>query len=179
LPFALRLLDIGGGFPLPYPGFEVPGLERYFETVEQFRPSLPLANDGEILAEPGRSLAAPGLSAVLEVVLRKDDRVYLNDGMFGIFWELRFKGHKRYPCRVFRNGREHTGEKRRFTLFGPTCDGSDVLPAPFELPSDIAPGDHIEFGRIGAYSLAGRTRFNGFFSDAVVEITDGEPPGER
>jgi ornithine decarboxylase len=47
------------------------------------------------------------------------------------------------------------------------------------LPDDIRPGDHIEFGRIGAYSLSGRTRFNGHYSDLIVMI-DGEgesPPG--
>lgn len=177
LPFTVRLLDIGGGFPLPYPGFEVPPLEEFFEAIASVRGQIPLADGGELLAEPGRALAAPGLSAVVEVLLRKDDRLYVNDGMFGIFWELRFKGHKRYACRVFRKGREHRGETSGFRLFGPTCDGSDALPEPFQLPADIAPGDYIEFGRIGAYSLAGRTRFNGFYSDTVVSITGEEPPG--
>jgi ornithine decarboxylase len=176
LPLRVRLLDLGGGFPLSYPGFEVPPLERYFESIAGLRDQLPLADDGELMAEPGRALAAPGLSAVTQVMLRKDDRLYLNDGMFGIFWELRFKGHKRYPCRVFRGTSEHAGDAAPFRLFGPTCDGSDVMPEPFELPADIQPGDYIEFGAIGAYSLAGRTRFNGFFSDTIVHI-DGEPPG--
>jgi ornithine decarboxylase len=177
LPFKVRLLDIGGGFPLPYPGFEVPPLEAFFETIAALRDEIPLADGGQLLAEPGRALAAPGLSAVVEVLLRKDERLYINDGMFGIFWELRFKGHKRYASRVFRNGREHHAEAADFHLFGPTCDGSDALPEPFQLPADIAPGDHIEFGRIGAYSLAGRTHFNGFYSDTVVSITGEEPPG--
>jgi ornithine decarboxylase len=128
-----------------------------------------------LLAEPGRALAAPGLSAVTEVLLRKERRVYINDGMFGIFWELRFRGHKRYPSRAFRAGREITGETAPFTLFGPTCDGSDVLPEPFDLPADIAPGDYIEFSSIGAYSLAGRTRFNGFYSDQTVHIAGASP----
>ena len=178
LPFPVRLLDIGGGFPLPYPGFDVPPLEDYFNAVAAFRPQLPLAEGGQLLAEPGRALSAPGLSAVVEVLLRKGNRIYINDGMFGIFWELRFKGHKHYHCRVLRDGSPHAGdETASFRLFGPTCDGSDALPEPFDLPADIRPGDHIEFGRIGAYSLAGRTRFNGFYSDNVVTITGGEPPG--
>ena len=46
------------------------------------------------------------------------------------------------------------------------------------LPENIGAGDHIEFGSIGAYSLSGRTDFNGFYSDAVVEIvsTAAAPP---
>jgi ornithine decarboxylase len=53
-----------------------------------------------------------------------------------------------------------------------------VLPGEVPLPADIGPGDHIEFGRLGAYSLSGRTRFNGQFSDAIVAITgtDEAPP---
>ena len=66
--------------------------------------ALPLAPGGVILAEPGRALAAPGLSAVVEVLLRRDDRLYLNDGMYGIFWELRFREHDGYPFRAFRDG---------------------------------------------------------------------------
>jgi ornithine decarboxylase len=60
-------------------------------------------------------------------------------------------------------------------LYGPTCDGSDVLPEPFELPEDISSSDYIEFQRVGAYSLAGRTRFNGFYSENVVRIEGTEP----
>jgi ornithine decarboxylase len=139
---------------------------------------LPLAGDGEILGEPGRALAGPGLSAVVEVLLRKEGRLYLNDGMYGIFWELRFRGHDRYPVRAYREGRELTGTMREFKLFGPTCDGTDVMPGPVGLPDDVRPGDYLEFGSIGAYSLAGRTSFNGHFSDDVVTVTDREsfPP---
>lgn len=166
----VRLVDVGGGFPKSYPGFTVPPLAEYFATIRAAAAGLPLAAGGEILGEPGRALAAPGLSAVVEVLLRKDDRLYLNDGMYGVFWELRFKGHERYPARAFRDARELTGDTRSFRLFGPTCDATDVLPGAVELPADIRPGDHIEFSDLGAYSLAGRTGFNGHYSDAVVTI---------
>jgi ornithine decarboxylase len=177
LPFRVRLVDIGGGFPQAYPGFPVPPLQAFFEVVSREARRLPLADGGELLAEPGRALSAPGLSAVVEVLLRKRDRLYLNDGMYGIFWELRFKAHERFPARVFRNGEPVAGMLQPFRLFGPTCDASDVLPGNVNLPESIRPGDHIEFGQIGAYSLSGRTRFNGHFSDRVVMITgDGERP---
>jgi ornithine decarboxylase len=170
LDFRIRLVDIGGGFPRSYPGFVTPALEAYFRTVEDMSRRLPLAEDGEILAEPGRALAAPGLSAVVEVLLRKDGRLYLNDGMYGVFWELRFKAHDRYPVRAYRDGEPLSGPESLFELYGPTCDGSDVLPGTVVLPDCIRPGDHLEFGRIGAYSVSGRTRFNGHYSDRIVEI---------
>lgn len=171
LDFQVRLIDIGGGFPRSYPDFPAPELERYFSTVSEAAVGLPMKAGGELMAEPGRALSAPGMSAVVEVLLRKEQRLYLNDGMYGIFWELRFKAHRQYPVRVFREGEALTGPTSSFQLFGPTCDSSDVLPAEVMLPVDIRPGDYLEFGSIGAYSLSGRTRFNGHYSDRIVTIT--------
>ncbi len=181
LDFKVRLIDIGGGFPLPYPGFEVPPLADYHATIRAAMASLPMTDNGELMAEPGRSLAGPGMSAAVSIILRKEDRLYLNDGMYGIFWELRFKEHKRFPVRCYRDGQLHSGPELSFQLFGPTCDSTDILPGRVDLPEDIREGDVLEFGRIGAYSLAGRTRFNGFYSDQVVLFTDPEalPPGGK
>lgn len=179
LPFRVRLVDFGGGFPRAYPGFPVPPLADYFNAVTETARELPLAPGGELMAEPGRALAAPGLSAVVEVLLRKDGRLYINDGMYGIFWELRFKAHLRFAARAYRDGEPLAGKQQPFTLYGPTCDASDVLPGEVELPAGIRSGDYIEFGQIGAYSLSGRTRFNGLYSDRIVHITspDEQPPG--
>lgn len=169
LPFKVRLIDIGGGYPKSYPGFAAPPLDDYFAAIKGVA-DLPLHEDGELLAEPGRALSACGTSAVVRVLLRKDDRLYLNDGMYGAFWELRFKGHERFAARAFRNYAPLAGATRALQLFGPTCDSGDVMPGQVELPADIDVGDHIEFGSIGAYSLSGRTDFNGFYSDTVVQI---------
>ena len=176
LPFKLRLLDIGGGFPKSYPGFIVPEIAEYFDAVTESAATLPLADNAELLGEPGRALAAPGLSAVVEVLLRKDNRLFINDGMYGIFWVLRIDGHDAYPVRVYRDGKSLEGETTEFQLNGPTCDGVDTLPGLVALPADIRPGDHLEFGNIGAYSLSGRTDFNGYYSDRIVSITS---PTER
>jgi len=173
LPFPLRLIDIGGGYPRSYPDYEMPPLDDYFCAIRQDIRALPLAEGGEILGEPGRALAAPGLSALVEVLLRKGDRLYINDGLYGIFWELRFEGHKRYPVRAYRNGQLlESAEQRSFRLLGPTCDSTDILPGTVDLPADIDTGDYLEFGHIGAYSMGGRTRFNGHFSDKIAFINN-------
>jgi len=176
LPFRLRLIDVGGGYPKSYPGFIVPGLDEYFKAISESVATLPLAQDAEVLGEPGRALAAPGMSAVVEVLLRKDNRLYLNDGMFGIFWVLRIDGPDRFPVRTYRNSKPLIGETMEFQINGPTCDSTDTLPGPVQLPIDIRPGDHLEFGNIGAYSLSGRTDYNGFYSNRIVTITS---PTER
>lgn len=172
LPTEIRLVDVGGGFAKPYPGFPAPPISDYLNVINSCAVALPLAEDGVIMCEPGRALAAPGLSAVVEVLLRKDQRLYLNDGMYGIFWELRCHGHDHYPVRCFRDGEELGGETKSFKLYGPTCDSSDVLPGEVQLPASIRVGDYLEFGCIGAYSLTGRTDFNGHHSDLIVTITD-------
>ncbi|MDX1517506.1 MAG: hypothetical protein R3288_11740 [Woeseiaceae bacterium] len=174
----VRLVDVGGGFPRSYPGFDVPPLAEFFDAIRDQAVSLPLHDDGELLAEPGRALAAPGLSVIVKVLLKKPDRLYLNDGMYGSFWELRFKGHKRYPFRVYRNGEILAGRTREYRMFGPTCDSSDVLPEPLAIPADVEVGDYIEFGSIGAYSVSGRTGFNGFHAGDmfVIDDPDASPP---
>jgi ornithine decarboxylase len=179
LPFRLRLIDVGGGFPRSYPEFIVPPIGQYFSTISKAFSALPVADNAELLCEPGRALAAPGMSALAEVLLRKDDRLFINDGMYGIFWELRSKAHQKYPVRAYRDGHIHDGETQLFQLNGPTCDGTDTLPGMIALPADICPGDHLEFGNIGAYSLSGRTDFNGYYSDRIVIISSSEekPPG--
>ena len=171
IPYPIRLIDIGGGFPRPYPGFDVPPLAEFFAGIRRAMGALPLADVGELLAEPGRSLCATGMSTVVRVLLRKRDRLYINDGMYGAFWELRFDGHKQYPVAAYRNAERLRGDDDDYLVFGPTCDSTDRLPERVALPRDIAVGDHIVFDHTGAYSLSGRTDFNGFHSGAVVSIT--------
>lgn len=172
LPFEIRLLDCGGGFPHSYPNYSMPPLEDFLSEFTRLRAELPLAKNGELLAEPGRALSAVGLSAVTRVLLAKPGRLYLNDGMYGIFWELRCNGQDQFAYRTYRRGELLTGACKSFHVFGPTCDSSDRLPTILDLPATISAGDHIEFGDIGAYSLSGRTDFNGFYSDDIVTITD-------
>ena len=171
LPFKIRLIDIGGGYAKSYPGFEAPPIGDYLSAIVEAA-KFSLTDDGELMAEPGRALAAPGLSAVVEVLLRKGDKLYINDGLYGAFWELRYDAHDQYAARTIHDGHELTGDMQAFELLGPTCDSDDKMRGKVLLPKDISVGDYIEFGAIGAYSLSGRSDFNGFWSDLVVDITD-------
>lgn len=176
-------LDVGGGFASPYPGHAVPPLADYFAAITRMRDALSLPKDVPLLCEPGRALCAEGMSLVAQVMLRKDDRLYINDGVYGSFMEAKLPGSTiHYPTRAFRRARAGgiarlEGEGRPFAVYGPSCDSYDMLPKPYVLPRDIATGDWIEFGLIGAYSAAMRTQFNGFYTDTIVEIDADEPPG--
>lgn len=174
----IRHLDIGGGFPWSYRDIAAPALETYFERMREARARLPLPDDATLYCEPGRAMCADGLSLVVQVLLRKDDRVYINDGVYGSFSETNISGGDVwYPTRTFRRGGDGpSAEPVPMTVFGPTCDSLDRLPKPVPLPADIRAGDWIEVGTMGAYSNAVRTAFNGFHPDTLVEITGGEPP---
>ena len=69
-------------------------------------------------------------------------------------------------------GRSQSKKITAFDFYGPTCDSLDYMKGPFILPNNIKEGDYIELGQLGAYSLTFRTKFNGFFSDQIVELND-------
>lgn len=170
-------LDVGGGFPGPYPGNDVPPPHWYFDTIREAVSTFPLEPDMELLCEPGRALCAEGVSLVARVILRRDEQLFLNDGIYGTFDELALPAWTAdYPRRVYAVGpsgrvRERTGEVRPFKIFGPTCDTLDVLPRPLMLPKTIQTDDYIVLETVGAYSLALRTGFNGFYPDdwAIID----------
>ncbi len=85
----------------------------------------------------------------------------------------------RMPARVVRLDAPVSDRTRAFTLYGPTCDSLDVLPAAFDLAEDVREGDWIEIDQVGAYSFALATRFNGFHPETFVEVRDTAPARER
>ena len=70
------------------------------------------------------------------------------------------------------NGRPTSKKQTAFSLYGPTCDSSDFMKGPFNLPDSVREGDWIEISQMGAYSTTMRTNFNSFFSEPKVFIVD-------
>ena len=75
------------------------------------------------------------------------------------------------PAKIITNGRI-SKKLTSFSFFGPTCDSLDYMKGPFLLPNNIKEGDYIELGQLGAYGLTFRTKFNGFYSDEIYELSD-------
>ncbi|TAN63375.1 MAG: type III PLP-dependent enzyme, partial [Magnetospirillum sp.] len=128
----IRLMDVGGGFPAYYRSTVAPPLSAYFELIRAAHAELTQPRGIRLACEPGRALVAEGGSLLVRVNLRKPDSVYLNDGIFGGLTETYWgKDELSLPCRVIdADGRLRSGGAARFTAFGPTCDGNDVLPWP-------------------------------------------------
>ncbi|MCS3743517.1 type III PLP-dependent enzyme [Rhizobium sp. BK661] len=165
----LAVLNVGGGFPAPYPGDDVVGPGHYFKSVARALRNGAIPRSCSILCEPGRALVATAGITLVQVVMRRDHNLFLNDGVFGTLQEL---GHskERRPVRLIPSTPRVSATYTDFKVWGPTCDSNDVLGAPFSLPDDVREGDWIEVGMMGAYSLSMRTHFNGFFADKIVTI---------
>jgi len=166
-------LDIGGGFPIAYPDFETSPPQAFFDAIKDEAKQAGLPDGCTLMCEPGRALVAEGQTLLTQVILVKDDLVFLNDGVYGNLKEMEMSDCVRFPQQVIRVGGEPSRDRRTFALSGPTCDSLDILPAEFDLPADIAIGDWIEFSLSGAYSNSMSTRFNGLYTEQWIRIEDG------
>jgi ornithine decarboxylase len=176
----IAALDIGGGFPADYGGDPRGHRKAVPDTAALIAEVVGEAEewgfgDVPLVAEPGRVIVARSFSLIVRVLLRKGRRLYINDGIWASLsdsWTGKITLPARLlpdPARRKRNGNPKTIAP--FRICGATCDSVDILSRPFYLPETVDTGDWIEIGHIGAYSLALRTRFNGFYPDRFVEVT--------
>lgn len=162
---ALRILNIGGGFPAFY-GQPLPTTRDYAARVmeqvrDRFGPAV------RVMAEPGRGMVAEAGVIVAEVLLvaKKDPDdllrwVFLDIGKFSGLAET-IDEAIRYQFET-RHGDADTGP---CILAGPSCDSADVLyeKRPIQLPLDLADGDKVRILCTGAYTTSySSVGFNGF-----------------
>lgn len=158
-PSAIRLLNIGGGFGIPYfPGEQPLDLMPISENLHQW---MPLVNttlpEAKVVIELGRYLVGEAGVYVTRVVDRKVSRgqVFLiTDG--GMNHQLAASGNlgqvirKNYPVLV--GNRVAIGEHEVVSVVGPLCTPLDVLAGKMEMPRADT-GDFIVVLQSGAYGL--------------------------
>jgi ornithine decarboxylase len=169
----LRSLNVGGGFPARYASEQVPELDAFFAEISDAvtqafgEPGAP-----RLECEPGRGMVANSQSVLTRVKLVKAERgeVFVNDGIYGALMEISQTPEIVGPHRAIRIDGDFSDEWNTWIIYGPTCDPLDMLPVKLSLPADIAEGDFIEFGTVGAYGTATATGFNGYgqFAQACV-----------
>ena len=163
--FALKLLDIGGGFPAHYDD-TVPAFKRLAKTINTELDRL-FSEPIEILAEPGRFLVASAATAVAKIIGKavRGGKLcyYLDDGVYHTYSGVIFD-HLQYHLKSFRNG-----PTQICSVFGPTCDALDTISLAEQLP-DLDLGEFVYAENIGAYSAASSTFFNGFPPAKVVHV---------
>ena len=163
----IKILDIGGGFPVPYDRHVKP-LRLLARKINAEIGRL-FAPDIEILAEPGRYLVASAAIALARVIgktLRDGRRCYyIDDSVYHTFSGIVFD-HCQYRLQAFRKG-----EPELATVFGQTCDGMDTIVQAESLP-ELDIDDLLYSEDIGAYSNASATWFNGFAPAKMVHVNE-------
>jgi ornithine decarboxylase len=165
--FDLKILDIGGGFPVRYnrhvPAFSL--LARRINTeVDRLFPK-----KVEIIAEPGRFFVATAVTSLATVIGKtvRDGKTcyYIDDSVYHTFSGIIFD-HCVYHIHAFRKGPTEVS-----AVFGQTCDGLDTISQSEPLPA-LELDDLVYSLDIGAYSNASATWFNGFPPAKVVHVNE-------
>jgi ornithine decarboxylase len=163
----IKILDIGGGFPVSYDEHVKPlgALARKINAeIDRL-----FTKDIEILAEPGRFLVATAATALARVIGKafRDGKTcyYIDDSVYHTFSGIVFD-HVHYRVKAFKRG-----ETGICTVFGQTCDGMDTI-AHSEVLPHLEIEDFVYSENIGAYSNASSTCFNGFAPAKVVHVNE-------
>lgn len=160
--FNMRILDIGGGFPIPSLAETVDVTAMLRDIREELAKSFP---DTEIWAEPGRFMCGTVANLITSVIgtqYREGKQWYfLDEGLYGTFSGVIFD-HWDFELNAFKDG-----EKIPATFAGPSCDSLDIMfhdkmTAPLEI------GDLILVPNCGAYTSASATVFNGFAKTPIL-----------
>ncbi len=161
----IKILDIGGGFPIRYD----PHVKPFGDLARKINAEITrlFDKDIEILAEPGRFLVATAATAIARIIGKavRDGKTcyYIDDSVYHTFSGIIFD-HCQYHIKAFRKGATEIS-----TVFGQTCDGMDTISQSEELPR-LEIDDLVYSEDIGAYSNASATWFNGFAPAKVVHV---------
>ena len=152
----MRVLDIGGGFPIPETGVHY-NLTALLDQVsarlqEDF-------SDLEIWAEPGRYMCGTAVNLITRVIGENERNgqhwYFLDDGIYGTFsgvifdqWDFKLISFKE-------------GKKIPATFAGPSCDSLDIM-FRGKMTEPLEVGDLLLVPVCGAYTSASATTFNGF-----------------
>lgn len=166
----LRMIDIGGGFPVNYradAGLESPPPAAFAQALAP----LLRGRDLEILIEPGRSIVADAgllLTRVLSVKQREGRQLAVVDaGMTDLIRPALYEAyHPIAPLRA------DGGDRVATDVVGPVCESADAFARDRLLPA-LARGDLLAITHAGAYGMAMASNYNSRPRPAEVLI-DGE-----
>ncbi len=165
--YEMQLLDIGGGFPVPYNRHVAPFSQLARKINAEIDRLFPKAI--QILAEPGRFFVATAATSLARVIGKavRDGKpcYYIDDSVYHTFSGIIFD-HCPYHIKAFRKG-----ETEIAAVFGQTCDGLDSISQSEDLP-ELELDDLVYSEFIGAYSNASATWFNGFPPAKVVHVNE-------
>jgi len=163
----LRLLNIGGGYPIKYTKnvVSIEAIEKNVNNLifERF------PEDIEIHIEPGRAVVGDAgifVSTVIGKAVRGDeDWVYIDVGVFNGLMES--VGGIKYSYIV--EGYKQARSRKQWTIAGPSCDSFDVIDKNVSLPEPQV-GNLMLILSSGAYTVSYASEFNGFSIPKTILI---------
>lgn len=166
----LKIIDIGGGWPVPYTLPIMPITEfikPISDALDKYFPS----KSYQVLSEPGRFISAPS-TILLTSVMGKGRRdgtmmYYLDDGIYNSYSGMLFD-HAAYLVFSLKALENHIIERQISSLAGPTCDSVDILYQNIMMP-DMSLGDILISPMMGSYAGSSHpTDFNHFKRPDVI-----------
>jgi len=169
--FAIRSIDLGGGFGADYESSQSPPLKDYAAAILPI--AKPLHDKGvRFILEPGRAIVANAGILVVEVLYTKtsgDKRFVICDagmnallrpshyGSFHFIWPVT-------PGAAMTPARRALDPKIDGTVaqdvVGPLCETGDFLALDRMLPASLARGDLLAVFTAGAYGMSMASRYN-------------------
>jgi len=152
---ALKTLNIGGGFPVPYTE------QDDYPSVDEFAAGiLPLVDGWHIKIEPGRSIAANAGLLLVETLYTKQQGeapILITDGsMTELLRPALYEAeHPVYPVLKPKSGTEQS-----MVVAGPVCETADILHHNAPLPTQTTIGDLLAFTMAGAYGMVMASNYN-------------------
>jgi len=165
-----RVIDIGGGFPVPYRE-PVPTIDAIADVIDGALG--PARDDFTLLAEPGRYLAADCMTLLTSVVgtAERDGREwhYLDDGLYGSYSNVMTEDVHPPILALRELTDDGASQYEPVTLAGPTCDSADVIARDYPMPP-LEVGDIVVSPMMGAYTAVTSSRFNGIPATRIVMV---------
>lgn len=149
-------VDIGGGFT-------VANFESMARAIKDVRTACSFGGSVRFVAEPGRYFAETVATLYTKIIGVRERRgvtdYFIPDSIYGSFNCILYDHSSPTPQPVFvRDINNAVIEKS--TIYGPTCDGFDVVAEGVMLPK-MQYGAWLCWEDMGAYTVAGACDFNG------------------
>ena len=160
--FNMRILDIGGGFPIQTITETIDITAMFQDIREALAQYFP---ETEIWAEPGRFMCGTVSNLITSVIgtQYRDSKqwYFLDEGLYGTFSGVIFD-HWDFELETYKDD-----EKIPATFAGPSCDSLDIM-FHDKLTAPLNIGDLILVPNCGAYTSASATVFNGFAKTPIL-----------
>ncbi|MBD3858272.1 type III PLP-dependent enzyme [Bacillus sp. 28A-2] len=176
-----QMVDLGGGFGIPYFQHETPlHAERLFQDVAEMIQAYESELDfPRFIIEMGRFLLAECgvyLTAIQYVKNSKGEPFLIADGGMHHHQAMTFRGRllrNNYPMRLIKHSNQPVDVVKQ-TIVGPLCTPEDLIGRQVELPQG-EPGDLLCIEKSGAYGLCySPTLFLGHSSPLELLLFEGD-----